>query len=118
MKRPYAKPSVVSRPMRLREKCLVEGCTRFEELAGGRSAGGLCSGHRYRKKHGLPLEGLLDDAKAPGPGGVGRKMSQRQMLSEAALAVADAKDDAEFDRALDRLRKRAERYRAVRKAKR
>ncbi|MFT3708028.1 MAG: hypothetical protein QM817_10265 [Archangium sp.] len=53
MKRVYAKPRVVSRP---REKCAIADCPRLEELANGRSTGGLCAGHRYRKKRQRQLE--------------------------------------------------------------
>lgn len=68
-----------------RQKCLIDGCPHLEELVKERCAGGLCSGHRYRKKKGLPLEGPLHE-------GLGRRLSPRQALLEAALGLVDAPD--------------------------
>jgi len=95
VKRPYVAPQVESRP---REKCLVEGCSRLEELASGRSAGGLCAAHRKRKQQGRPLEPPLHD-------GVGRLLTPRQALVAAGLGLGDidSTDDQEFDRAVERL---------------
>lgn len=90
MKRSYASPRLQSRP---REKCLVDGCDRLEELASGRSAGGLCAAHRKRKKRGQPLEPPIDERNARvGPHRAPLR-SPRQALLDAALAYADA--DAE-----------------------
>lgn len=105
MARPYSSPQVSSRR---REKCLVDGCDRLEEMKAGRPAGGgLCAGHRYRKKHGLPLEPPLHE-------GLARRRSPRRALLEAALALGDTStdsdDDSAFRRALDRLTHAAWRY--------
>lgn len=81
-------------------KCLVDGCDHPEELVRGRSAGGLCFGHRWRKKRGLPIEVPLRR----------RYRSRRGPLEAAALALADATEDREYQRGLDRLRKAAVRY--------
>lgn len=81
-------------------KCLIDGCDRPEELVHGRSAGGLCAGHRWRKKHGVSLELPLRQRRRPRTG----------LLIEAALVLADADTDADFDRSVDRLRKAAVRY--------
>lgn len=104
MKRAYTSPAVTSR-----ERCLVDGCTRFEELKDGRpSGGGLCSGHRYRKKHGLPLGPPLHE-------GLARRRSPRRALLDAALAIGEvdvsSDGDAQFRRALDRLTHAAKVYR-------
>lgn len=84
----YKPPAVTTRA-----KCLIDGCDRLEELANGRSAGGLCAGHRYRKKRGLPLEPPLHE-------GLARRRGPKEALLEAALRLADVDgDDAEFGRA-------------------
>lgn len=82
-------------------RCLVDGCDREEELVRGRSAGGLCAGHRYRKRRGLPLEVLLDASKA-------HRLSHWQMLHEAALGLSEAAESVDngYQRAVDRLRRR------------
>lgn len=96
--KPYTKPSV-----RSAAKCLVEGCMRTEELANGRSAGGLCAGHRWRKKRGLPLDATpISDSLA-------RRLTPRQMLEEAAVGLAEA-EGPDIDGALRRLRYAAVRY--------
>ena len=91
--KPYRAPRVVSR-----QKCLIDGCMRPEELANGRSVGGLCRGHRYRKYKNLPLDVQLKDY-------VGRGISKRFALVRAALDLAqvDSADDAAFARAVRRL---------------
>jgi hypothetical protein len=81
-------------------KCIIDGCDRPEELVRGRSAGGLCSGHRWRKRKGLSLETPLRSRRRPRTG----------LLIEAGLALADANTDDDFDRGVDRLRKSAARY--------
>lgn len=112
MKRPYVAPQVQSRP---RELCLVEGCTRFEELASGRSAGGLCAAHRKRKTQGRALETPIHD-------GIGRRKAPRVALIEAAIALGDIDTSAGFDidfrRALDRLTHAAMVYWAARQGSR
>lgn len=80
MKRPYATPSVVSRP---RERCLVDGCPNFEELTWSGTANGLCSAHRKRKQRGQPLEPPLGASTRT-------RLPTRRKLLEAALAFADA----------------------------
>lgn len=83
-----------------RERCLVDGCDRLEEMAGGRPAGGLCAGHRYRKKRGLPLE-------APLHAGLARRQTPREALVAAALELGDvpaeSSGDAVFRRVVERL---------------
>lgn len=107
MKRVWVSPQVQSRA-----KCLVDGCDRPEELAGGRSAGGLCSGHRYRKKRGLDLEPPLHE-------GLAKRRSPRRALIEVALQLGDvateSDSDAEFRRGVDRLTHAALRYWAARR---
>ncbi len=87
---------------RQRQKCLIDGCDRMEELVHGRPAGGLCAGHRHRKKRGLDLTRPLDPSKS-------HRLSHWQMLHEAAVVLALAEEEA-YQRALDRLRKAAVRY--------
>lgn len=94
-------------------ECLVAGCQRLEELKGGRpSGGGLCSGHRYRKQRGLPLEPPLHD-------GLARRLSPRRALIEAAMALGEvdtaASADVLFRRAVDRLTHAAARYAQARR---
>ena len=98
--RPYAKPQVITR-----ERCLVEGCERWEELANGRPAGGLCAAHRKRKQQGRQLETPIRQFFSRG--------SFRSLLVDAAVTLAevDPADDAAFDRALARVVRRIERYR-------
>lgn len=108
MRRPYASPQVQSRPA---EKCLVEGCDRLEEMKAGRpSGGGLCAGHRYRKKKNLPMDTPLHD-------GLARRLSPRRALLEAALAMGDVPSEEASDpaarRALDRLTHAARVYAAA-----
>lgn len=83
MKRPYATPSVVSRP---RERCLVDGCPNFEELTWSGSSGGLCSGHRKRKQRGQRIDVPLDQSRAG-------RVSARELVLQAALAFADAEPE-------------------------
>ncbi len=72
----------------VRQSCLIDGCDRMEELAGGRSTGGLCAGHRNRKK--LQNRGLLTvPFDSPLHDGLARRRSPRQGLHEAAIAVVD-----------------------------
>ena len=115
MKRAYIGPQVSSRP---REKCLVDGCDRLEELASGRSAGGLCAGHRKRKQ--LQAKGLLTvPFDSPLHDGMGRRRSPRRALIDAAMSLGDvdtgADFDADFRRAVDRLTHAAMRYREARR---
>lgn len=102
MKAPYTPPTVVTR-----SRCLIDGCDRWEELANGRSAGGLCAGHRKRKSQGRPLEPPLH-------AGMGRRESPRRALVHAAIDLRDIDTDADSDiewrRALDRLIHAALRY--------
>ena len=100
-KHPYRAPRVVSRA-----KCLVDGCDRLEELANGRSAGGLCAGHRKRKKLQRPIEGPLNESKA-------HRRTPRQMVLDAVqrVADADATEDDEYDRAVEELFRTIRRYR-------
>ncbi len=69
--------------------CTVPGCSNEEE------AGGLCFGHRYRKKHGLPMSPPLRERTTPW----GR-------VQEAVLAIADAdsENDADYHASKARLR--------------
>lgn len=97
---------------RLREKCLVDGCDRQEELVSGRSAGGLCAGHRYRKRHGLPLDPPLH-------AGLARRLSPRRLLIEAAMALGEVDtagdQDEAFYRAVRRVTNAALRYARARR---
>lgn len=90
----------------MRCRCLVDGCDRLEELVRGRSAGGLCAGHRYRKRRGLPLESPLDANKA-------HRLTPWQQVLEASLAHAGADGPLAYRRAIDRLRKAVLRYGVV-----
>ena len=115
MGRPYSPPQVSSRSVtRTREKCLVDGCDRLEELASGRSAGGLCAGHRKRKQQ--QAKGLLT---VPFESPIRRRRSPRAALIDAAMSLGDVDTDADFDtafrRAVDRLTHAAMRYREARK---
>lgn len=103
----YAPPAVTSR-----SKCLIDGCDRPEELANGRSAGGLCAGHRKRKQQGRPLEPPLH-------AGMGRREAPRRALVHAAMDLGDidtgTDSDLEWRRAVDRLIHAAVRYAEARK---
>lgn len=92
----------------VRSRCLVDGCDRLEEFASGRSAGGLCAGHRRRKALRQPLETPLND-------GFARRLTRHQTLLEAAIALSDVDtaDDRAWHRAVDRHRKAALRYAAA-----
>lgn len=92
------------------QRCLVEGCDRLEELANGRSAGGLCAGHRWRKKRGRPLGGPLDERRA-------RRLSPSQLVREAIHAYMRAESDEEYDRAFATLMRRLRRYRHARRGR-
>lgn len=104
--KPYTPPAVTSR-----SKCLVDGCDRAEELVHGRSAGGLCAGHRKRKQQGRDLEPPLH-------AGMGRRESPRRALVHAAMDLADIETgtdgDIDWRRAVDRLIHAAVRYAAAR----
>lgn len=119
MSRSYSPPQVSSRSVtRTREKCLVDGCDRLEELASGRSAGGLCAGHRKRKQQ--QAKGLLTvPFESPIHEGMGRRRSPRAALIDAAMSLGDVDTDADFDtafrRAVDRLTHAAMRYREARR---
>lgn len=82
MKRAYAKPSVVTR-----ERCSVADCENYEELARGRSNGGMCSGHRKRAQLGLPLTPLRVWTR-------GRRR-KRRLLLELVLRFVEADGDVE-----------------------
>jgi len=79
--------------------CLVDGCTR---RARAKDAG-LCPGHAYRKRRGLPVEVELRPWGAP-----------RVTLRRAALAYNQADDDDEWRRAEWRLLKAGQRMRGRR----
>ena len=66
----------------VRSKCLIEGCDRLEELANGRSAGGLCAGHRKRKvrESARPIEEPLNER-------IARRVRPRQALRQAVVEV-------------------------------
>lgn len=83
-----------------RERCLIDGCTRLEELASGRSAGGLCATHRHRKNHGLPMEAPINESRA-------RTLTKMQVAFQAAIRLADvpAEDGVEYRRARDAAKK-------------
>lgn len=102
MRKPYKPPAVTTR-----EKCLIEGCALWAELSRGRPIDGLCAGHRYRKRKGLPLETPLHR-------GLGRRQSPRIALLEAALSLGEVDSavdsDLDFRRALDRLTHAAVQY--------
>lgn len=102
MKR-YSKPTVVTR-----QKCLVDGCERLEELSGGRPAGGLCSTHRKRK-----VRRRWSDAPIRSYGA-----RPRAAIVEGIYEVADADSDEEFERALERFFKRIQRYFQKRRVRR
>lgn len=70
--------------------CLIDGCTRLEEMTVTGSTGGLCSGHRHRKRYGLPMEPPLHE-------GLARRRSPKQSLVEAALAYGDAPTGGDGD---------------------
>ena len=89
-------------------RCLWDGCESLEELASGRSAGGLCSLHRYRKRMGLPMDAPRNNGKA-------HHLTRRQALKEAALAFADAEGPEEYRRAEWRLLQAAYRIRQRRR---
>jgi hypothetical protein len=90
-----------------RSKCLVDGCDRLEELASGRSAGGLCAGHRKRKVRGLPIWTPLDSLKA-------HRHTPRELLIESAIALGDVDpaNDSAWGRAIERQCRAAVRYAA------
>ncbi len=67
--------------------CSVAGCERPEEAAG------LCFGHRYRAKHGLPLSPPLKERLPP-----------FERVIEAMKAFFDAEEDDDYRRAKARLR--------------
>jgi hypothetical protein len=89
-------------------KCLIEGCDREEETKAGRPNGGLCAGHRWRKKaiamghYKGRLEDPISDAKAG-------RLSKMQLFLAAVHRYADASsesiDDLEYRRALKALHK-------------
>lgn len=81
-----------------RQRCAIGGCGRWEE------AGGLCPGHRRRKRLGLPLEAPL---RLAGP-------TPWQLLEKAVEDYweCDVDDDEAFDRARQRLAYACRKYAA------
>ncbi|PZR17518.1 MAG: hypothetical protein DI536_04180 [Archangium gephyra] len=79
-RRPYAKPSVVTRA-----PCSVPDCDRYEELTRGRSNGGKCSGHRRREQLGLPLGPLRVWTRG--------RTRKRRLLLELVLRFVDAEGE-------------------------
>ncbi len=71
-------------------RCLIAGCERPEEAAG------LCAGHRYRKRRGIPLD------ETP----LRERLTPRERVLEAAKALldADAEDRRAYHAAWSRLR--------------
>lgn len=112
MRLPYSPPTITSR-----SKCLIDGCDRPEELANGRSAGGLCSSHRKRKQQGRPLEEPIHERMGLQRDGT-RRMSPRQALVHAAMDLADidtgTSSDVDWRRGVDRLIHAAVRYAGAR----
>lgn len=102
VRRTYAPPAVKSRP---RERCLIDGCENLEELANGRSAGGLCAAHRKRKQ----LNPERPDFERPIDHAKGRKLGPRRLLLDAVMAFADAEPD-ELDAKIYTLFKRIRLY--------
>lgn len=86
MGRRYSPPQVTSRP---RESCLVDGCPNLEELANGRSAGGLCAAHRKRKQR----RPDRPDFTTPIDASKSRRLGPRALLLDAVLAWADAEPE-------------------------
>jgi hypothetical protein len=85
------------------EKCLVDGCERREELKDGRPAGGgLCAGHRYRKK--LQAQGKLRvPFESPIADALGRQLTAWEAVVDAAVTLRDAPAE-ELESALRSLR--------------
>lgn len=92
-----------SKKERPRGLCSVADCPNLEEFSRGRRLNGLCYGHRYRLKRGLPISEPLSET-------LGHKLSPWQMLHDAALEVAAADDDAEYKLACGRLKTAAKRF--------
>lgn len=72
------------------EKCLWGDCPLLEEMVNGRSAGGYCAGHRYRKRRNLPMDTPISEA-------LGRRQSPLEGLKEAAFRLADCPTDEAAD---------------------
>lgn len=72
------------------QKCLQEGCERREEMVDGRSAGGYCAGHRYRKRRGLPMEPPLHE-------GLARRRPAFDALLDKAIQLGDTPTDEAAD---------------------
>lgn len=72
------------------QKCLQEGCVRLEEMVDGRSAGGYCAGHRYRKRRGLPMEPPLHE-------GLARRRPAFDALLDKAIQLGDTPTDESSD---------------------
>lgn len=72
------------------DQCRQPDCDRDEEMANGRSTGGYCAGHRYRKRRGLPMEPPLHD-------GLARRRPAHLALIEAALNLADCPNEESAD---------------------
>jgi DNA invertase Pin-like site-specific DNA recombinase len=74
--------------------CSVDGCPK------GARYGEWCSAHWKRKHRGQPLTPSLQE----------RPKTPLELLTESALAYAEAEGDQDFARALDNLRQSANRY--------
>ena len=71
-------------------ECAVDGCPHPADPKG---VAGLCSGHSKRKQRGQVVNEPLASRATPG-----------EVLLEAALALADAEEDVDFERAKARLK--------------
>lgn len=71
--------------------------------------GTLCRTHYWRRQHGKPMDAPIAAT------GRGSRRTPKQVLLDAALALADADsaDDSAFERCWHRLRMAAARYRAA-----
>lgn len=82
------------------EWCSIDGCSRRAH------AHGLCSAHLKRRNRGQPVNVTIRDSPK----------SEWEVLTENALAYANAESDEDFQRAKDNVRKAALTYGRVRHA--
>lgn len=79
------------------DSCSVDGCER----CAAKGEAGLCFGHARRKRRGLPVSVKLREYARTG----------KKRLSDAAIRLADAESDKDFERAMAWLLKAAQRMR-------